>query len=159
MDEPLQKRIVSDSEQRGRWIRPVWALAPPLTRWAPHLISLPVFSAMNVKTTISIHRIVECKGENVLENTSKTLKLGWSYSKYLSGYQNIFTHWLFFPLPVSHTRKIVEVKSKLPFCCQSVLGWFLHLAAHQNHPGALVPPRGNCHCPSGVGLDLETATS
>lgn len=92
--------------------------------------------------TISIHRIVECKGENVLENTSKTLTLGWSYSKYLSGYQNIFTHWLFFPLPISHARKTVEVKSKLPFCCQSVLGWLLQLAAHQNHQGPLVPTQG-----------------
>lgn len=74
MDGPLQKRIVSASEQRGRWIKPVWALAPPLASWAPHLISLhQFFSTINIMTTISIHGIVECKAENIFENTLKTL--------------------------------------------------------------------------------------
>lgn len=109
--------------------------------------------------TISICRTVECKGEKVLENTFKTLKLGWSFSKYLSGHKNVFTRRLFFffpPLPVSPTRKTcMEVKSKLASSCQPILGWFSIPAARQSQQGALPTAEDKCHSPSGAGRILK----
>lgn len=111
--------------------------------------------------TISICRTVKCKGEKVLENTFKTLKLGWSFSKYLSGHKNVFTRRLFYFFPFAclpYKKDLYGSKIKVSIVLSANSWLVLNPGCTSESAGS--PPHSRGQVPQSLwgGKDLEAAT-